>query len=53
MLEYSALLGNDLREWSADIFHSLAMIRHSPYFWPGVAAAAVAIVVLPRLFSRK
>ena len=53
MIEYSALLGNDLREWAADIFHSLAMIRSSPYFWPVVGAAAVAIILLPKLLSRK
>jgi hypothetical protein len=53
MFEYSAVLGNDLRTmWSGEILPFLDMMRNSPYFWPGLVAAGVVIMLLARSFTR-
>jgi hypothetical protein len=53
MLEYSAVLGNDLRDiWAGQILPLIDMVSSSPYFWPGIVAAGVALVLVTRLISK-
>ncbi len=52
MLEYSAVLGNDLAGWLGNVEYLIAAVLASPWFWPGVAAGVAVIVVVARLFSR-
>jgi len=49
MVEYSLLLGNSLREvWSEQIIPLVDAIRHSPFLWPGIVAAALTFILLTR-----
>lgn len=53
MVEYSAILGNSLKNlWLGDFLPFLDMLRHSPFFWPGIVTAVAVIVVLIRLVSK-
>ena len=49
MLEYSVVLGNELRDvWSGQILPFIDVIRNSPYFWPGVVAVGMAFLLVTR-----
>jgi hypothetical protein len=49
MVEYSLVLGGSLREvWSEQIIPLMDTIRGSPFFWPGIVAVALAVILLTR-----
>ena len=49
MVEYSVLLGNNIRElWSDQILPLIDTIRSSPFFWPVIVTAVLAFLLLTR-----
>lgn len=49
MFEYVAVAGGDIQNWwTGDVLPVLDMVRSSPYFWPGVLAASLIVLLAMR-----
>jgi hypothetical protein len=49
MLEYAAVAGGGIQEWWAgQLLPFLDTIRASSYFWPGVAATSLVVLLAMR-----
>lgn len=49
MLEYVTLLGGNLQDaWRDQVLPLWATIHGSPFFWPGVVAAGLTMLVITK-----
>ena len=52
MLEYSAVLNKGMGRWFEEVSYFLEGVYRSHYFWPGVAAVVVVVILSARALSK-